>query len=580
GINETANFAALTSYTVSFSETGVQTWFPSWGVTLNGVTKTAAPGVGISFSVATGTTYSYTVATLAVNAWVQDSPAPASGSGSVAASIAIAFTVQDLLTMAVSPAASGTASPSTGWVTNGVGVSLSAGAATGYAFSAWAGTLAARGAYSGTSNPVTVTPSGGGINETADFVVTPTYSVTFSETGVQTWMPTWGVTLNGVTQTAAPGTNIVFNVPTGTSYSYVVPVIAVNAWLQEAPSPSSGSGSAAATVAITFTVQDLLTMAVNPAGSGSVSPGTEWVTNGVGVSISAGPASGYAFNGWTGSLAARGAYTGASNPVTVTPNGGGINETADFVTTPTYTVSFSETGVQTWMPSWGVTLNGVTKTAAPGVSISFSVATGTSYSYTVPTTAVNPWVQDSPSPTIGSGSAAATIAIAFTIQDLLTMAVTPAGSGIASPSTGWVTDGVGVSISAAAASGYAFSSWTGSLAARGAYSGANNPQTVTPSGGGINETANFVTTPTYAVTFSESGVQTWMPSWGVILNGVTKTAAPAVSITFNVPTGTSYSYTVAVIAVNSWVQDVPTPASGSGSAAATLSVSFQVQDLL
>ncbi|MDE1822363.1 MAG: hypothetical protein KGI98_16110 [Euryarchaeota archaeon] len=547
---------------------------------MNGVTKTAAPGVGISFTLPTGTSYSYSVATIAVNAWVEDSPAPASGSGNAAASIAIAFTVQDLLTMAVSPAGSGTASPSTGWVTDGGGTSISAGAAAGYAFSAWAGTLAARGAYSGSNNPQTVTPSGGGINETAYFLVTPTYAVTFSESGVQAWMPSWGVTLNGVVQTAAPGTNVVFNVPTGTSYSYVVPVIAVNAWLQDAPSPSTGSGSSTATIAVAFTVQDLLTMAVSPAGTGTVSPSTEWVTNGVGVSILAGAAAGYVFSAWAGSLAARGAYSGTSNPVTVTPSGGGINETADFVVAPTYTVTFSETGAQTWIPSWGVILNGVTKTAAPGVSISFSVATGTSYSYTVSTTAVNIWVQDSPSPSTGSGSAAATIAVAFTVQDQLTMAVSPAGSGVVSPGTEWVTDGASVSISAAAASGYAFSSWTGSLAARGAYSGANNPQTVTPSGGGINETADFMVTPTYAVTFSETGAQTWMPSWGVILNGVTKTAAPAVSITFNVPTGTSYSYTVATIAVNSWVQDVPTPASGSGSAAATLSVSFQVQDLL
>ncbi|MDE1822467.1 MAG: hypothetical protein KGI98_16635, partial [Euryarchaeota archaeon] len=413
-----ANYTATVTYVVSFAETGVQAWYPTWSVTLNGVMQTAAPGGTISFTLAGGSSYTYVVPTIAVNSWVQDAPSPSSGSGSAAASIAITFQVQDLLTTAVSPAASGSVSPSTGWVADGVGVSISAGPAAGYTFSAWTGTLAARGAYSGSNNPQSVTPTGGGINETADFVAVTSYAVTFSETGVQTWELSWSVVLNGITKTAAPGVSISFTVTTGQSYSYTVPTLAVNAWMQDLPSPASGSGSVAATVAVSFAVQDLLTMAVSPAGSGTVSPGTSWVADGVGVSISAGAASGYAFSGWVGSLALRGAYTGTNDPDTVTPTGGGINETADFVVTPTYAVTFSESGVQTWMPSWGVILNGVTKTAAPAVSITFNVPTGTSYSYTVPTTAVNPWVQDSPSPTIGSGSAAATIAIAFTIQDL------------------------------------------------------------------------------------------------------------------------------------------------------------------
>ncbi|MDE1881946.1 MAG: hypothetical protein KGI89_15540 [Euryarchaeota archaeon] len=576
----TANYAAVSTYTVTFNEVGVQTWLPTWGVTLNGVAKTAAPGVAISFTVNTGTSYSYSVPTLAVNTWVQDLPSPASGTGSSAATISTTFTVQDLLTMAVAPAASGTVGPGTGWVADGVGVSISAGAAPGYSFSSWTGAPAARGAYSGTNDPQTVTPSGGGINETANFVAATTYAVTFSESGVQAWFPTWGVTLNGVTKTAAPGVSITFNLPTGTSYSYTVPTIAVNAWVQDVPTPNSGSGSVAATIPVAFQVQDLLTTAVSPAASGTVSPGTGWVADGVGVAISAGPASGYAFSSWTGAPAARGAYSGTNNPQTVTPSGGGINETANFAALTSYTVSFSETGVQAWYPTWGVTLNGVTKTAAPGVGISFTIPTGTSYSYTVGTIAVNAWVQDVPGPSSGSGSTAATVAVTFQIQDLLTMAVSPAASGSVSPGTGWIADGVGVAISAGAAAGYSFGAWMGTPAARGAYSGTNDPQTVTPSGGGINETADFTAATTYAVTFSESGVQGWWASWGVTLNGVSKTAAPGVSITFNVPTGTPYSYTVPSIAVNTWVQDIPVPASGSGSAAATVAVAFAVEDLL
>jgi hypothetical protein len=58
-----------------------------------------------------------------------------------------------------------------------------------------------------------------------------------------------------------------------------------------------------------------------------------------------------------------------------------------------------------------------------------------------------------------------------------------------SPSSGWYDAGTVVSISATPASGWLFSSWTGS--GTGSYSGTNNPVSVTMNGP-ITETANFV----------------------------------------------------------------------------------------
>jgi hypothetical protein len=61
--------------------------------------------------------------------------------------------------------------------------------------------------------------------------------------------------------------------------------------------------------------------------------------------------------------------------------------------------------------------------------------------------------------------------------------------GTVSPSSGWRNSGVTVSISATPATGYSFTSWTGS--GTGSYSGTNNPALITM-GGPITETAAFV----------------------------------------------------------------------------------------
>jgi hypothetical protein len=61
--------------------------------------------------------------------------------------------------------------------------------------------------------------------------------------------------------------------------------------------------------------------------------------------------------------------------------------------------------------------------------------------------------------------------------------------GTVSPRSGWKKTGATISISAAPANGYSFSSWTGS--GTGSYSGTNNPASITM-GGPITETASFI----------------------------------------------------------------------------------------
>jgi len=74
----------------------------------------------------------------------------------------------------------------------------------------------------------------------------------------------------------------------------------------------------------------------------------------------------------------------------------------------------------------------------------------------------------------------------FTTQYYLTM--NHGTGGTVAPPSGWKNSGVVVSISATPASGYSFSSWTGS--GTGSYTGSTNPSSITM-GGPITETAAF-----------------------------------------------------------------------------------------
>ena len=78
----------------------------------------------------------------------------------------------------------------------------------------------------------------------------------------------------------------------------------------------------------------------------------------------------------------------------------------------------------------------------------------------------------------------------FRTQYYLTMS--HGTGGTVSPASGWRNSGATVSISATPASGYSFSSWTGS--GTGSYSGTNNPASITMNGP-ITETAAFTQNP-------------------------------------------------------------------------------------
>jgi WD40 repeat protein len=112
----------------------------------------------------------------------------------------------------------------------------------------------------------------------------------------------------------------------------------------------------------------------------------------------------------------------------------------------------------------------------------------------------------------------------------LSTSVTPSGAGTVSGGGSYVS-GASVTLTATAASGYQFSSWSGYL------SGSTNPMTFTMPAQNVSVTANFSQIPTYTLSTSvtPSGSGTVSPSSGSYTAGtqVTLTAYPASDYVFD-----------------------------------------------
>jgi uncharacterized repeat protein (TIGR02543 family) len=215
---------------------------------------------------------------------------------------------------------------------------------------------------------------------------------------------------------------------------------------------------------------------------GTVSPGSGWKNSGAAVSISATPATGYTFSGWTGSGA--GSYSGTNNPASITMNGP-ITENA------TFTQNAVQVTVQTNPAGRTFTVDGTTYTAAQ----TFSWTPGSSH--TIATTSPQSgstgvryvWTNWTGGGAISHNVAPTTnrtYTASFRTQYYLTMA--HGTGGTVRPSSGWRNSGATVSITARPSTNYSFSSWTGT--GTGSYSGTNNPTSITM-GGPITETATF-----------------------------------------------------------------------------------------
>jgi uncharacterized repeat protein (TIGR02543 family) len=227
------------------------------------------------------------------------------------------------LTTGSNPSAGGTVSvsPAGGSYAAGTNAVLTATAAAGYQFAGWSGDA------SGTTNPLTVTMDANK-NITATFtVVTPTqYTLTTTVAGQGSVSPSSGTYASGtiVSITATPVAGWQFSGWSGDATG------AVN--------PLNVTMNAAKNLTATFTqippATYTLTTAVS--GQGTVTAGGTYNANEI-VNITATPAAGWQFAGWSGSA------TGTANPLSITMNAN-KSVTAVFSSTTVTAPDYSMTG--------------------------------------------------------------------------------------------------------------------------------------------------------------------------------------------------------------------------------------------
>lgn len=233
------------------------------------------------------------------------------------------FTTQYYLTMG--HGTGGTVSPTSGWKSGGTAVSISAtptnNTQVSYNFSGWTGSGAD--SYSGPNNPASITMNEP-ITETASFIQNPV------QVTVQTNPANLSFTVDGTSYTATqafswvPGSSHAIagtspqNGGTGTQYVW-------KNWNDNGAISHNVSPTTNKTFTANFTTQYYLTMSAG--AGGKVTPASGWKNNGIVVSITGTPNSGYSFANWTGS--GTGSYSGTTNPASITI-GSPITEAAAF----------------------------------------------------------------------------------------------------------------------------------------------------------------------------------------------------------------------------------------------------------
>ena len=354
--------------------------------------------------------------------------------------IIAAYRTQYSLTMQASPSGGGTTNPAPGtyWYDSGSTVSISASAASGYAFDRWVGS--GSGSYTGTSSSATVTVNAP-ITETAYFF---TFPISVS--------PTSGST------------------PIGGSVSATVTVTYVSGYGSKTISLSASGLPSGASVSFS-------------PSSVTISPSSTTATSTMTIT--------------TSTSTPAGTYT-----ITVAGTGGGLTKTATYTLTVqnVAVVTFSATGLSSDASGVVLVVDGSSYYYGD-LPKTFSWAIGSTHTFEWKTPIASStsgkqyaWVSTSGLSTARSGSinvpsSGGSVAATYKTQYYLTMQVSPSGAGSVSPGSGWYDAGSSVQISATASSGYAFTVWTAS--GSGSYAGTANPASVTMNGP-IVETANFV----------------------------------------------------------------------------------------
>jgi uncharacterized repeat protein (TIGR02543 family) len=242
-----------------------------------------------------------------------------------------------------------------------------------------------------------------------------------------------------------------------------------NGWsgaLTGSTNPATITMNANKSVTATFTAvsPSQFTLTANTVGSGSVdlNPAGGVYNSGTVVTLTATPAAGFQFSGWSGDL------TGSTNPATLTMNAN-KSVTATFIavspTQFTLTTSAAGSGSVALNPAGGVYNSGtvVMLTATPAAGFQFSGWSGALTGSTNPATITMN----------ANKSVTATFTAVSPTQFTLTTSAAGSGSVALNPAGGVYNSGTVVTLTATPAAGFQFSGWSGNL------SGSTNPATIT-----------------------------------------------------------------------------------------------------
>ena len=434
-----------------------------------------------------------------------------------------------VLAMAVSPAGSGTTTPSVGTTTTvnvGTAQSIIATAAAGYAFSKWS--ASANAVFANDGWPETTVTLTGDATVTAAFTaVSPSAVMTMavSPSGSGTTTPAAG---SASTVTTGQEQSVVATA--GAGYAFFCWTATGDASIKDSAASSTSvtlrGDSTITAVFVKSGSESKLTMAASPAAGGTTSPAvgtTTTVATGAATSISATAVAGYSFSSWSASANATFAdATAASTTVTLT---GDATVTAIF-SVVTHTVTFtagsngSVSGTTSQTVAHGSDCSAVTAVA----NTNYHFVNWTGDGFTTST--------DNPLTVKGVASNLAVTANFARDTASLTMAVSPSAGGSTSPTSGSTTTvntAEAQAITAAAAAGHTFTSWSASPAANASLGGSTSSSTTVTLSGSATVTANF-TPRTHIVTFtagsngSVSGTTSQTVNYGSDCSAVTAVA--------------------------------------------------------
>ena len=160
----------------------------------------------------------------------------------------------------------------------------------------------------------------------------------------------------------APSTAAPSGTPAGTQYLF-------SGWSDNG-AISHTVYAAATTITAEYVPQYYLTTAVSPAGEGTISPGSGWLTAGLAPSISASANSGYQFLGFSGAL------SGTTSPQSLPPINGPETVTANFAlaTGPNFSLAITQSPNQIPVGGSGTYIIGITAIDGFSGPISFAAS--------------------------------------------------------------------------------------------------------------------------------------------------------------------------------------------------------------